>query len=264
MKTRRLAIAVSLAFLLAPAARAASVKEVHETVPLDADGTLTIKTFKGSITVTGDSGAEARIDARIEADGDWSDQARKVEETRVDIGGRGSSVTVKSDYEGVKRRGGLFFWKDDGRLPFVHYKITIPKTAHLVIDDYKSEISVAGAGSSLKLETYKGRVRLRDLEGPAKLTTYKGEMNVDVARLAGDLRLSTYKGTYDVTLPKESRFTLDADTGRRGAFESDFPVTSHLAGRVGHRSGHVRGEANGGGPRVELDTYKGSLRLRAK
>ncbi|HKC25308.1 MAG TPA: hypothetical protein VKF32_11235, partial [Thermoanaerobaculia bacterium] len=97
-----------------------------------------------------------------------------------------------------------------------------------------------------------------------RLTTYKGDMQVDVARVSGDLSFSTYKGTYDVTLPKESRFTLDADTGRRGSFESDFPVTSHVAGRVGHGSGHVRGEANGGGPRVAFDTYKGSLRLRSR
>src|SRR5258708_38465103 len=107
MNPRRLSTVLSHACLLAPAARAASPKEVHETVPLDADGTLTIKTFKGSITVTAGAGAEARIDARIEPDGD-RDQARKVEETRVDISGRGRSVTVKSDYEEVKRRGGLF------------------------------------------------------------------------------------------------------------------------------------------------------------
>jgi len=259
--------ALALALLLSPALLASGVKEVHETVPLDASGTLTIETFKGSITVTTGSGAEVRVTARIEPDGDSADQARKVEETRVAITGRGGSVRVRSDYDSVKKRFGFFSWGDDARLPFVRYEITMPKTARLVIEDYKSDISVAALSSSLQLETYKGRVTLHGVEGPAKLTTYKGDMRVEVPRLADDLTLSTYKGTYEVTLAKDSRFSLDADTGRRGSFESDFAMTSHASGKSWSRHGNggdVRGDVNGGGPRIAFDTYKGSLRLRSR
>jgi len=265
MKTAGLAAALALALGAAPALHAAAAREVHQTLPLDADGTLTIKTFKGSITVATGSAAEVRVDARIEPDGDDSDQARKVEQTRVDVSGGGRSDTVRSDYDGNTRRHRFFWWGHDGTLPFVRYHVTMPKTARLVIDDYKSDVSVAPLSSELTLETYKGTVTLRGVEGPARLTTYKGEMRVEVPRLASDLRMSTYKGSYEVMLPADARFTLDADTGRRGSFESDFAVASVTTSRrFGRDGGRVRGDANGGGPRLEFDTYKGSLRLRAK
>jgi len=235
----------------------------RKDLALDADGTLTIKTFKGSITVETGAAAEARIDARIEPDGDDSDQARKVEDTRIEIDGSGRSVTVRSDYDDVKSRHGFFFWNNDGTLPFVRYRITMPRTARLVIDDYKSDIEIGTLAAGLTLETYKGHVTVRGIEGPARLTTYKGDMRIEVPRLAADLRLSTYKGSYDVTLPRDARFTLDAETGRRGSLDSDFD--SVVTTRHGRRDEErVRGDVNGGGPRVELETYKGSLRLRAK
>lgn len=258
--------ALALALLLSPTTLgAAGVKEVHKTVPLDADGTLTIKTFKGTIAVETGPGAEVKVDARIEPDGDTEDQARKVEETRVDVSGSGHSVNVRSDYDDVKDRHHLFFWNDNSRLPFVRYRITMPKTARLVIDDYKSDIVVAPLSSELRLETYKGTVTLRGVEGPARLQTYKGDMKVDVPRIAGDLHLSTYKGTYEVGIPKDARFTLDADTGRHGTLDSDFTVSS-VTSRHSRRHGgeRVHGDANGGGPRLDFDTYKGSLRLRAR
>ena len=257
--------ALALALVLPPTLLATSVKEVHKTVALDVDGTLTIKTFKGTIAVETGPGAEVKVDARVEPDGDDEDQARKVEETRVDVSGSGHSVTVRSDYDDVTHRHHLFFWNDDSRLPFVRYRITMPKTARLVIDDYKSDISVAPLSSELRLETYKGTVTLRGIEGPAHLETYKGDMKVDVPRVAGDIRLSTYKGTYDVSLQKDARFTLDADTGRHGTLDSDFTVSSVTSRRSRrHDGGRVHGDANGGGPRLDFDTYKGSLRLRAR
>jgi hypothetical protein len=259
------AAALALALALPPTIHAAGIKEVHKTLALDADGTLTIKTFKGTIAVETGPGAEVKVDARIEPDGDTEDQARKVEETRVDVSGGGHSVSVRSDYDDVTRHHHFFFWNDDSRLPFVRYHITMPKTARLVVDDYKSDISIAPLASELRLETYKGTVTLRGIEGPARLETYKGDMKVDVPRVAGDLKLSTYKGTYEVTLPKDARFTLDADTGRHGTFDSDFTVASVTSRHSRRHDGdRVHGDANGGGPRLDFDTYKGSLRLRAR
>jgi hypothetical protein len=263
MKRTALALALALPALLL-AAPALADKEVRQTVPLDADGTLTIKTYKGSVSVETGTAAEVKIDARIEPDGDDRDQPRKVEQTRVEIRGSGRSVTVRSDYDDVKSRHHIFPWNNDGTLPFVRYRITMPKTARLVIDDYKSEIDVAPLSSELTLETYKGTATIRGLEGRARLTTYKGDVRVDVPRLAGDLRCETYKGTFDVTLPRDARFTLDAQAGRRGSFETDFSgaVTSARRGR--RDEDDVRGDVNGGGPRVEMETYKGTLTLRAK
>jgi len=268
MKLARLAPALAFLAALALPAAAAPSREVHQTLPLDARGTLHLKTYKGSITVTTGTAAEVRVDARVEADPEDSNPARSVEETKVVIDGRGAAVRIESDYSALERHQHWFSFNDDVRLPFVHYTISMPRTARLEIDDYKSDVKVSGLAAALDLETYKGDVLVHDLEGTARFETYKGEMRVELARLAGDVSFSTYKGRCELTLPKDSRFTVDADTGRRGSFESDFSVTSGASSRHGHRRDDderdVHGDVNGGGPRVHFDTYKGALVLRAR
>ncbi len=257
----RTACLVGLGFLIAGAAQAADVKEVHRTLPLDPDGRLQIHTFKGSITVKTSAAAEVQISARIEPDGDDRWQQEKVEETEVRISGGGRSVEVKSDYDEVRHHRFLgLFGGDDGSLPFVHYMIVMPATARLEIEDYKSETEVADLKGDLKLHTYKGSVTVTRLEGASQIETYKGDIHVDFARFVRASRFETHKGKFDVGLPKDSRFDLDADMGRRGDLGSDFAIAMRTTRSSRER---MRGAVNGGGPELRFSAYRGSLRLRS-
>jgi putative adhesin len=244
-------------------AAAAPVKNVHKTVPLAADGRLEISTYKGSIDVTTWDRPEAEITARVEPDSSSDDSAdlaaRKVDETRIEIDGGGSSVRVKSDYSRVK--DGSIFWifGNHGTLPFVHYTVKMPATARLEIDDYKSDSRVTGLRADLKLHTYKGQVRVEGLDGAAVVDTYKGDVRVHYARYAHASRFETYKGEVEVRLPRDSRFELDAHEGRRGSVDSDFETVERAGLR---RSTSMRGAINGGGPALRFETSKGTLRLR--
>ncbi|MEO6325749.1 MAG: hypothetical protein ABIT01_21160, partial [Thermoanaerobaculia bacterium] len=201
-RLRRLALSLSLigaAATLAPAVRGERGTEVTRTVPLDADGSLTLKTYKGSVTVTTGTAAQVQITARIEPDGDDEGMAESVKRTRVEIEGGGRSLRIESNYSRVKSQHSFFSFNfGNSTLPFVHYTIVMPRTAHLVVDDYKSRIRIADLKADLKLETYKGSVRIDRLEGKASLTTYKGEVHADLARVVGTIDLSTYKGTFVV------------------------------------------------------------------
>lgn len=256
---------VSFALLLTAvaAAQAADTKEVHRTVSLDRDGRVSVNTYKGTITVTTWDRPEVRVDATIEPDGDDRESREKVQWTEVRISGGGSSVEITSDYDEVKHhaRGflGLFDF-ETGSLPFVRYTIQMPATARLEIEDYKSGINVSDLRADLKLHTYKGRVKVANLDGAARVDTYKGAVHVEFARFSRASRFDTHKGEIDVRLPRDSRFELDADTGRRGDIESDFAMTTH-AGRS--RAAQAMGAVNGGGPKLRLTTYKGTLRVRS-
>jgi len=256
---------LSFATLLtaASAVQAADTKEVHRTLALDRDGRISVNTYKGTITVTTWERPEVRVDARIEPDGDCRESREKVQWTEVRISGGGGSVEITSDYDEVKhhRRGflGLFDF-ENGSLPFVRYTIQMPSTARLEIKDYKSGITVSDLKSDLKLHTYKGTVRVTNLDGAARVDTYKGDVRVEFARFSRASRFDTHKGEIDVRLPKDSRFALDADTGRRGDIESDFAMTTH-AGRSS--AARASGAVNGGGPELRLTTYKGTLRVRS-
>lgn len=245
-------------------ASAAGAKEVHRTVPLAADGRVSIATYKGSVTVSCWDRPEAEITARIEPDGSDADALRKVEETEVRIEATRGFVRIRSDYDAVHERGllqNLFGFTRIVR-PFVHYTVRMPATASLEIDDYKSDTRIAGLRADLKLHTYKGQVDVERLDGAANLDTYKGDIRVSFARYSRASRLETYKGSFDVRVPRDSRFSLDADGGRRGGVASDFAVAAHRSGRHGGES--ARGEVNGGGPALRFSTSRGSLRLRGE
>lgn len=240
-----------------------AVKEVKKTVPLSADGVLELKTFKGTITVTTAARKDVEIHARIEADGSDEDQAAKVEATKVRIKGSGASVSVESDYEDAKGLR-LFSWfGNDNVLPFVHYTISLPEGARLRIDDYKGTIRVDGVTGGVDLTTYKGTVNAKGLKGAARLNTYKGDMRVAFDSFEGGGDVETYKGKVELRVPRNAKFDLDADTGRRGDFRSDFDLgsVSRTSSRRG-RDERVRGAVNGGGPKLRMSTYKGTLLVR--
>ena len=248
---------------VAAAAQALDVKEVHKTVALNRDGSLRIKTFKGSIAITTWDRPEVKVDARIEPDGDDRDSREKVQWTEVRVSGGGGSAEIESDYDEVKRHEHGFlgiFEGDNGSLPFVRYTIQMPATASLEIEDYKSETNLADLKADLKLHTYKGKARVARLDGAARVETYKGDVQVQFARFSRASRFNTFKGEIDVRVPKDSRFELDADSGRRGHIDSDFSVMTH-AGRW--RADRESGAVNGGGPELRLTTYKGTLRVRS-
>jgi hypothetical protein len=266
MSTLSKAAFLSFATLLtaATAAEAADAKEVHRTLSLDRDGRVSVNTYKGTITVATWDRPEVRVDATIEPDGDDRESREKVQWTEVRISGGGSSVEITSDYDEVKHhaRGFLgLFEIETGSLPFVRYTIQIPATARLEIEDYKSGINVSDLKSDLKLHTYKGTVKVANLDGAARVDTYKGDVHVEFARFSRASRFDTHKGEIDVRLPRDSRFELDADTGRRGNIESDFAMTTH-AGRSS--AARASGAVNGGGPELRLTTYKGTLRVRSR
>jgi hypothetical protein len=141
----------------------------------------------------------------------------------------------------------------------VHYRIRMPRAASLDVKDYKSAIDVTGLAGSLRLDSYKGTMRVAGLDGRLRLETYKGTARVEFARFAGDSEVETYKGEIELSLPKATAFTLHADGGRRGEIRSDFEVPAETASR---RSGSLlRGAVNGGGPRLDATTHKGTIRL---
>jgi hypothetical protein len=253
------AAVLGLFFAATSAAGDDAVKEVHRTTPLDANGKVSLETYKGSIDVTVWDRHEIEVAARIEPDPEGEDQAEKVRATEIRIEGSGSSVRIETDYSRVRGRGFLGVFGDDGTLPFARYTIRMPKAARLEIKDYKSESRIAGLTDRLDFRSYKGDVHLTALEGPVRLETYKGVVRADLARFA-ESRFETYKGEIEIALPKGASFDLDADLGRHGNLDSDFP----MAVRSSEGGGRHRSTVGGGGARLSLETSKGSFRLRER
>lgn len=257
--SRSIPLYLLLAFAPAGVLAAVAPKEVHQVVPLDPKGELSLATFKGTVKATAWDRAEVKLDAIIQADessdcGTEQEKAEWVRRTEVKIETAPGSVRVRSDYDQLETAGNL-----NNRCisrPFVNYEIKLPANARLRIADHKSTIQVADVHGAITLATHKSKVDLRGIEGPLELTTHKGEVRVAFSKWAQPSQITTHKGDVEVSLPKSSRFDLEAVVGRRGELQSDFAGANLVA------KGVYRGSVNGGGPSLRLTTHKGHFRLR--
>lgn len=207
------------------------------------------------------------IRARIEADEESDAREQTVQETDVDIDATASSVRIKSDYGKLQDRYSGFWDRSDNdniRFPYIHYTITMPRTAQLAIKDFKSTIKVADLRSNLTIHTFKGPVTISGLDGSLDLDTYKSEVQVQFANLARGSHIETHKGNIEIIMPKEKGFDLDAELGK-GDLDSDFALKiSRLNRGWRQHNTEYHGSVNGGGPVLSLRTYKGSYRLRQR
>lgn len=250
----------SLALIAGGALGAIPPKEVHQVVPLDANGELSLTTFKGTVKMTAWDRAEVKLDASIQAGdesstcGSEDEKAEWVRRTEVRIDTSPGSVRVKSDYDQLTPLGNSL--NQCISRPFVNYEIRLPANARVRIADHKSTIQIADIHGAITIATHKGKLDLRGIEGPLELDTHKSEGRVAFNKFTQPSQISTHKGDIEVSLPRSGGFELDAKVGRKGELESDFAGTN----RTG--KGQYRGSVNGGGPALRLNTFKGHFRLR--
>ncbi|MBC8181153.1 DUF4097 family beta strand repeat protein [candidate division KSB1 bacterium] len=241
-------------------------REIKKSFRFNREGRVSIDTYKGSITVKTWDRSEVKVVVKIEVD-DWDKYAeKKVKFTEIDFDHSPKHLRIKTDYNKIKK-GSSSFWgifsNDTGSLPLVHYEIKMPRTADLIIEDYKSDTEISDLRASVELETYKGTVEINNLEGSIDLETYKGEVEVDYKKMIGRNRFETYKGSIEISLPEKTNFDLDLDLGRRGELDSDFDIKTDRKGRK-DREKYYRGSFNKGGAKLNIETDKGEIRLKAK
>ena len=259
-----LAIFVSTALSQSP-------REINRTIPLKLDGHLVIDTYKGSISVATHDKPQVEVYVKIESDEvDSRDAERDVADTEIEFHSTDQEVRIHTNYRNIERHNHHDFWdwitdpwEQSSSLPLVHYTIKMPRNAELKIKDYKSDSHIEGLKSYLTLNTYKGNVEVFDLDGGIDLETYKGDVRTSFTQLKNDSRFETYKGKIAVNVPKQTGFELQTDFGRRVEFSSDFDVVTHERNRKHHQYDYS-GKFNGGGPRIELNSEKGDIRLRSK
>jgi hypothetical protein len=232
---------------------AADSKDIHRSFPLDSRGHVTIDTYKGSIRVSTWDRNEIDVVVRIEEDGDLF--AQNVTHADVRFDASPSNVRITSSDQWA-------FFLVDGVSPLYNYTIHMPRTATLRIKDYKSESEVSDLAAELEVETYKGSLQLRNFSGGLRVNTYKGDIRADFAAVTAPVRIDTYKGSVDLRMPRDARFDLNTDLGRRrGDPDSDF---ARYVRTSNWRDREHRSQVNGGGPEVKVRSYKGEFNLRTR
>ncbi|MFB6098476.1 MAG: DUF4097 domain-containing protein [Salinibacter sp.] len=269
-RTRTLLLGVLLGIgipLLAPPVSAQTTRTINRTFSLDRDGEVTLDTFTGSVEVTGWAQNRVQLEARIDGD-----DAELVDKTQLRFESSDQRLSVEVDYDEVKDTQeflGLFSIGDVDR-PSVHLTVKMPREAALTVDDFSSEITVEGLRADVTLETFSSAIHLRDVEGALDLETFSGEIEGEALRgqvrletfsgevrlrfsaLTGNSRFETFSGDVELILPADAGFEVVAEDDAFGNLDSEFALRAEDGRRI----------AGDGGPRIQLETFSGELRLR--
>ena len=184
---------VAIMLALATAFAAAEEKKFEKKFPVSAGGTLSVTTDVGSVTVTGGSGSEVVVAARIEG------RSSDVEKFVIEAQQLGSGVDVTGKMP-------KSFWQFLHGSSFdVSFTITVPRNYSVRLHTAGGDISIASVNGKIEGETSGGDVTLKQSEGNADLGTSGGDIQVDgvkgdlVAETSGgDLRIKNVTGSVKV------------------------------------------------------------------
>ncbi len=191
------AVFLSAAALASPAL-AKDTERVDRTVPIGANGTLTLHNFSGKVTITGTNRADVSIHAVRTADRDRLDHIKLV------ITQSGSGVTIEANK------------KDDG---------WSERDNNVVETDFTIEVP---ADVSLNVNAFSSNVEVKDVRGSEKIKTFSGEVNVDGAW--GSVDAETFSGDITLALANSTGGKVDFDSFS-GSLHSDAPVQLHTSSR---------------------------------
>ena len=254
-------------------------KEFKRIVDLEAGGSLSINSDKGSVRLTAWDGNQVEIVARIDApenvDADYG--RRAVEGARIDVSGDSRAVSIRSNFDGVPNHDGAraLFGNRSKTLPDIHYEIRAPRSLNVTVDLDRSRLDVDGFKGQVRLNTdrtgiyangLEGAIRIRIDRGEAQLSQLRGSLDIEADRtngkiqavhIEGDSRLEVDRGNFELRMPESQALTINADLSRREDFDSDFGLTVQSLKR-----NSFQGTINGGGPKFSIHADRGSVSLK--
>jgi DUF4097 and DUF4098 domain-containing protein YvlB len=159
----------------------------------------------------------------------------------------------------------------------VEVELVVPAVSDLDLHSKDGSIVADGVKGTERLSTGDGRIEARSIDGALDADTQDGSVNVDGrfdrltvhtgdgridavarrgSRLNGPWSLITRDGNVNVRLPQDVAAELDARTAD-GSVNCEFPLAVSSSGDEDAHS--VRGNLNGGGPRLEIRTQDGRI-----
>jgi DUF4097 and DUF4098 domain-containing protein YvlB len=237
--------AALLAVLIAIPAYADVTQEFHRTVPLSADGRVSLGNINGDVEITGWSKNEVQIDAVKTA----PDQQR-LDEMRIEVKDSSNSVDVQTRYPNrhVNNNPGS-----------VHYTLHVPQNARLdKIDLVNGSLNLQSLSGEIKTDLVNGKLRASDLAGTADLATVNGTVEANYSNLNNvrEIKLSSVNGTVNLLLPQSPNADVSASTVN-GGISTDFPLT--VKGKFVGKS--MSGTLGSGGVKIDLSNVNGSIHI---
>lgn len=224
---------------------AAATEEFHRTVPLTANGRVSVENVNGDVTITGWDRNEVQIAAIKKAD-----SQQKLQEATIEVEAGSDSVHIRTKYpEGHHNNDPAS----------VTYTLHVPRAARLDgINLVNGSLEVSQVSGDIRTNLVNGSTKVHDLAGRAELSAVNGAINADYNSLQGvsEIRLKSVNGSVHLGLPASPNADVSVST-MNGGIQTDFPlqVQGKFIGR------HIDGKLGSGGTRIDISNVNGSIRI---
>jgi DUF4097 and DUF4098 domain-containing protein YvlB len=236
-----------LALLLAaaPPCSAEVTQEFHKTVPITANGRVSLENINGSVKITGWDQNQVQIDAVKSA----RDQQR-LDEARIEVDVANDAVRIRTRYPDNHT---------NNNPASVRYDIHVPRNATLdKVDLVNGSLEVQQVSGEVNANLVNGSLHAHNLAGRSDLSTVNGSLqaNFDSLNNVHDIRLKSVNGSIELGLPPSPNAEIEAHTVS-GSIRTEFPmeVKGHFVGKS------VSGTLGSGGTRIELHDVNGGIHI---
>ena len=216
------AIAASLA-VAAPAA-AQQTETVDRTVPVSPTGRVVLKTFSGTVKITGSARSDVVVHAVRHAPAD------RLAHIKLDVQSHGSEVVIDANKRDAD-------WEEhNNNVVETDFDIQVPRGVSVDVHSFSADVHVIGVDGEQSLKSFSGDIELEGARGPLTAETFSGKIDIAFdAGVSGDLDFDTFSGNLRTSL----QLTLESTSKRR-----------------------VKAKLGGGGPELRLKTFSGDVRLK--
>jgi len=234
-----------LALLMAVPVYAEVTQEFHKTVPLSADGRVSLSNINGDVEITGWNKNEVQIDAVKTA----RDQQR-LDEARIDVNTSSNSVEIETHYPSHLV---------NNNPASVHYTLHVPQNARIdKVNLVNGSLDVQRVSGEINANLVNGKLRASDLAGEADLATVNGSVEANYTSLNNvrEIKLKSVNGSVNLLLPQSPNAEVSASTVN-GSISTDFPLTvkGHWIGK------NMSGTLGSGGVHIALSNVNGSIHV---
>ena len=220
-------------------------EEFHKTVPMDANGSFSVKNVNGGVSITAWDRNEVQIDAVKTASSD-----QKLREARIEVAGSGHSVDVQTKYPD----------HDNNNPAKVEYSIRVPRGARLYdVGTVNGGIHIDGPRGRIKAATVNGTPEVWNAGDELEASSVNGDVKASLSN-AGQhpVKLNTVNGSAALAISATANAHVVAATVH-GEIHSDLPLQVEKSRYAPGAS--VDSNLGSGGATIELETVNGSIYL---
>lgn len=214
-----------------------------------AGGRIEVVNINGTITASPGDGPAVEVRAERVAKASNDEAARELLK-KIEI------VETKSgDAVRIETKVPKMSWGRSGHE--VKYWVKVPKGLAMNFETVNGGVRLENLDGQVVASTTNGGVKGHGLRGSVRAGTTNGGVEIDMADVTGEIDLETTNGGIRLRLPDRTKASLDARCTNGG-----ISVDDSLAVETAEKSRRkFRGDMNGGGHRVSLETTNGGIRI---